>query len=122
MRKLEGFNISNNISQDSKNYIETYDESYYTGILWWKEKITKKLYDNSKTKTKYQGQINKFFEESKEKSLKKIEENKNKIYNNIEGIFNKFNEEVTGFKNHINEFEITVKDVEKFIYEVTGIK
>jgi len=122
MRKLEGLNISNSISQDSKNYIETYDKVYITGFWWWEKKETKKLYDHSKTKSNYQQKINKFFEENKEKSLKIIEENKNKIYDNIEGIFNKFNEEVTGFKNHINEFETTVKDVESFIYEVTGIK
>lgn len=61
MRKLEGLNISNSMSQDSKNYIETYDESHTTGMWWCKKTETKKVYDNNKTKSKYQQQINKYF-------------------------------------------------------------
>lgn len=122
MRKLEELKFSNSVSSSSSSFIENKQESYTEGYLWWKTTKYKDVYDHDKTKAKYQQQINKFFEEGKQKSIQGIEANKNKIYYNIEGIFKKFNEEVTGFKNHINEFEKTVKDVENFIYQETGIK
>jgi hypothetical protein len=135
MNKIKALTIAESVDSKSSKYIQShYHTSYYTEtykervFLWFKKtktrtvSETKRVYEHEKTINNYKNEIITFFKNAEESSIKNITKNKEEIEDNIKSIFGKFNESVEGFQNNIDELKEYIDEIERFIYNQTGIK
>jgi hypothetical protein len=135
MNKIKALTISDSVDSSSSAYIQShmhtysYTESYKERFLLFFKRTkyrtvykTERVYEHGNTIKKYKEEISNFFKNAKENSIENIYNNRKRTVNNIENIFSKFNESVDSFQNNIDTLKEYIDDIERFIYEQTGIK
>ena len=131
MENIRKLAISESVDSKSSSYVQThisyYQESYKKRVFLWFKKtyyrtVSERVYEHSNTVKKYKETIEQFFRNAEFNSIENVKNNKKEIYNNINGIFEKFDDSLDGFKNNIVQLKEYIDDMEKFIYNQTGVK